>query len=67
LNALKALIEEPNKLLEEYTYIKAKVEDLLYIQTGVELDDFHANCLRLGLMKNEKWAKRNRDYEEISQ
>ena len=54
-------------MLEEFTYLSQMVEDSLYIQTGVDIDEFRANCIKHKLFQTEEFKKAERDYNQLTE
>ena len=62
---VKALteIESQEDLYEEYMYLKPRIQDHFFLQTGVEIEEFNANLLHLGIEKHPEYVAMLNDYE----
>ena len=49
-------LNDQNEVYEEYMYIKPKIQDYFYMQTGLEIDEFNANVLRLNLQADPDYV-----------
>ena len=54
-------MEEPNgeeespDISNEYKYLKPKIEDYLYLYSGIELEKHLANCEKFEMQKEERF------------
>ena len=63
---LKKFKEDRNQMLEEYVYLKPRIEDYLYIQTSNELDTHRVNCGKFRLEENQRFQKMRKDFSKVA-
>ena len=53
IKSLKNLEQE--EVYEEYLYIKPKIQDFFYFQTGMEIDEFNHSVIRLDMEQDPEF------------
>lgn len=60
IKSLKNLEQE--QVYEEYLYIKPKIQDFFYFQTGMEIDEFNHSVIRLDMEQDPEFQQLVKDY-----